>query len=136
VTARSIVLALCMATTLVACGSRAQARPAAQRFDRTQLTRDELATRRTENMYTVVSSLRPNWIVTPMGASGIGSTAATAPVKVFLDGREHGGVEVLRSLGAEAVESARYYGTTEAQNKFGFRVESPVIALVSRGRDP
>ena len=130
----TLLVASLVALAQSACAPRARSSTAEQRFDRSLLTREELATRRTDNMYIVISALRPNWIVTPMGASGVGSTAATAAVRVFLDGREYGGVEVLRSMGAETVETARYYSTTQAQSKFGFRVESPVIELVTRGR--
>ena len=122
--------------TLSACGSSSRARPAQQSFDRSVLTRAELATRGSNNMHTVVSSLRPNWIVTPLGAAGVGSTAATAPTTVYLDGRELGGVEFLRTLGAESVELARFYSTTQAQSKFGLRSASPVIEIISRGRTP
>ena len=121
---------------MTACGSGPRTRPVQQSFDRNQLTRAELATRRADNMYTVVNSLRPNWIVTPLGASGVGSTAATAPTTVYLDGRELGGVEFLRSITAETIEHARFYSTTQAQSKFGLRSASPVIELISRGRTP
>src|SRR5262245_22595070 len=91
-----------------ACSSGPKSRPVQQSFDRSRLSRDELATRKSDNMHTVVSSLRPNWIVTPLGAAGVGSTAATAPTTIYLDGRELGGVEFLRTIGAESVETARF----------------------------
>ena len=127
---------LAAALVLPACGQTSRTRPQQQSFDRNRLTREELATRRTENMYTVVNSLRANWIVTPLGASGVGSTAATAPTTVYLDGRELGGVDFLRSVPAESIELARFFSMTQAQAKFGMRSASPVIELISRGRTP
>ncbi len=100
-------------------------------YDRNYLARAELATRSTDNMFSLVRSLRPNWLATPMGGAGI-STPGSAPVTVYLDGREFGPAEMLKSISSEAVEYARYYSTTEAQSKYGLRVVSPVIDITTR----
>ena len=128
---KSLISGAVLLLTL-ACGS---ARRSNVVYDRNQLSRAELASRPSDNMHNVISSLRRNWLVTPMGAAGIGNTAATAAVVIFVDGTELGGVEVLRSMSSASVESARYYSMTEAQSKFGFRAESPVIEIVSRKPD-
>src|SRR5687767_5769072 len=125
---KNIVLGAVM---LLALGCGSTRRPVGN-LDRDLLTRAELATRASDNMHQVVSALRRNWLITPMGAAGIGNTAATKPVVIFIDGSELGGAEMLRSMSSSSVESARYYSMTEAQSKFGFRVESPVIELISR----
>ena len=111
------------------CASAKRSTPA---YDRNELSRAELATRSNDNMQSVIGALRRNWLVTPMGASGVGNTAATAPVSVWVDGSMLGGSEVLRSMSSASVERARYYSMIEAQSKFGFRVESPVIEIISR----
>jgi len=112
-----------------ACGPRP--RTASPVYERDRLSRAELATRPADNMRAIVRALRPNWLLTPAGASGI-SSPATAPVKVFVDGNEFGGADMLSSLPSSSVESARYYSTTEAQSKYGLRVSSPVIEIVTR----
>lgn len=129
---KSLLSVVLLALT-VACGSAR--RPGTTNIDRDLLTRAELATRASDNMHQVISSLRRNWLITPMGAAGIGNTPATKPVTVWVDGSELGGAEMLRAMSSASVESARYYSMTEAQSKFGFRVESPVIEIISRKPD-
>ena len=124
------LLPIALLVALAACGPRS-AQTAAPVYDRVALPRAELATRPGDNMFAIVRALRPNWLVTPMGASGI-SNPASAPVKVFVDGNEFGEADMLKSIASNSVESARYYTTTEAQSKYGLRVSSPVIAIVTR----
>jgi len=124
----ALVAAVLLATA--ACASSGKAKPRST-YDRNRLTREELATRAADNMHAVISAMRPNWLLTPMGASGIGATAATAPVTIIVDGQLYGGADFLKTVAASSVDRARYYGTTEAQSKFGFRVESPVIEIVT-----
>lgn len=126
----SRLLMVLLVVTASACGQAAQ-RSGRAAYDRTFLPRAELATRPTENMHNLVRALRPNWLVTPMGGAGVASPGS-APVTVFLDRKEFGGAEMLKSISAEAVEEARYFSTTEAQSRFGLRVASPVIAITSR----
>lgn len=64
--------------------------------------------------------------------SPVSNTSATNPVSVWVDGQLYGGAEMLKSLGSDVVESARYYTATEAQNKYGMRASSPIIDLVTR----
>lgn len=119
-----------------ACAPVSSSNPPSVAYDRNSLSRTELAARANDHMYTVISGLRPNWITTPMGASGVGNTSATAAVMIYIDGREYGDVDQLKSISAETVEIARYYSATAAQSKFGLRAASPVIEITSRGRTP
>lgn len=113
-----------------ACGPTTQRAPRPI-YDRNYLPRAELATRSTDNMYSLVSSLRPNWLQTPLRAAGVTSPAA-GPVTVWVDGKEFGPADMMKSISSDAVEYARYYSTTEAQSKYGLRVISPVIDITSR----
>jgi hypothetical protein len=108
----------------------------ARGFDRKLITREEIAQRSYDNMYSVVSSLRSDWLRPPLSGSGIASRSATAPITIYLDGRRIGDLEVLKTFSGESVERARYFIATEAQSRFGTAVSSPVIELTSRGRSP
>ena len=127
------ILAVALLTWTAACGTGP--RTASPVYERDRLSRAELATRPADNMQAIVRAMRPNWLMTPAGASGI-SSPATAPVKLFVDGNEFGGQEMLSSIPGSSVESARYYSTTEAQSKYGLRVASPVIEIISRKPSP
>jgi hypothetical protein len=123
------LFAVGLLTWAAACG--AGPRNAAPVYERDRLTRAELATRPADNMQAVLRAMRPNWLLTPAGASGIAS-AASNPVRLWVDGNEFGGAEMLSSLPSSSVESARYLTTTQAQSKYGLRVASPVIEITSR----
>ena len=123
------ILAVGLLVWAAACGTRP--RNAAPVYERDRLTRAELATRPADNMQAIVRAMRPNWLMTPAGASGI-SSPATAPVQLFVDGNAYGGAEMLSSLPGGSVESARYLTTTQAQSRYGLRVASPVIEIVTR----
>jgi hypothetical protein len=127
------ILAVVLLTWAAACGTGP--RHASPVYERDRLSRAELATRPADNMQAIVRAMRPNWLMTPAGASGI-SSPATAPVKLFVDGNEFGGAEMLSSIPGSSVESARYFSTTEAQSKYGLRVASPVIEIISRKPTP
>jgi hypothetical protein len=127
------VCALVVATG--ACGPHAQTSPPARRSDRNLITREEIAQRSFDNMHSVVSSLRSDWLRRPLSGSSVGATSA-APATIFLDGRLIGDLDILKSFSAESVERVRYYTVTEAQNRFGMTATTPVIELISRGRTP
>ena len=130
---RSSMLALVMA--IVACAPRATSSSPSRSQDRSVITREEIAQRSFENIYSVVASLRSDWLRPPLGGTGFAARSATAPPTVYVDGRHFGALELLKTFSAESVERIRYYSATDAQNRFGTAVESPVIEVVSRGRD-
>ena len=121
---------------LAACSPKTETSALPQRYDRSLITREEIARRSYDNMHNIVSSLRPDWLRPPLSGSGVAGRSATAPPTVYLDGRLLGSLDVLKSFSAESVERARYLVATEAQNRFGTQVETPVIELISRGRSP
>lgn len=129
---KRIVLAALLAVAS-ACSSTQQggATTAKPSYDRNFLSRAELATRSTDNMHNLVRALRPNWMSAGLSGAHVSNTGSGA-VAVWMDGKEFGDVDALKSISAEAVEEARYLSLTEAQNRFGLRVTSPVISITSR----
>lgn len=120
------VLLLASVTACASTGGRTS-------YDRDRITREELEERSYANLYDVVSALRPNWLRTAMGAGG--GTSASTPL-VYVDGRRLGDTGELRSVSAQAVQSARYLSATEAQNRYGMAEARPVIDVTTRGRSP
>ena len=101
----------------------------ASSYDRTQLSRAELAQHPTSNLYDIVSNLRPTWLRSSAGA--IGRAATTAPL-VYVDGRPAGDAEALRSISPQSIELVRYLSASEAQGKFSMNEARPVLELRTR----
>lgn len=114
-------------TTAGASGDRAAS------YDRELLTRAELETRSGSNMLDVVSTMRSAWLIAT--TSSIGRESASGPA-VYMDGRRIGEAAELRSVAAQAVESARFLSASRAQSKYGLAEARPVIELIGRGRKP
>jgi hypothetical protein len=103
-------------------------------YSRDVITREELAVHSFANMYDVVSSLRPQWIRGPLANAGMGTNSVSSTPTIYLDGRELGELEMLKSLSAETGQRLQYYSPTAAQSKFGTRYARPVIEVTTRGR--
>jgi hypothetical protein len=98
-----------IATLLVlasACATKAGSTASKPAYDRNFLSRAELATRPTDNMHNLVRALRPNWLGTALSGAHVSNTG-TGAVMIYLDGKEFGDVDVLKSVSAESVEEAR-----------------------------
>ncbi len=121
---RSLFGVLLLALT-AACATGGARSPA---YDRDRISREELDERSYANLYDIVSSVRSNWLRAPMGSQ------SSTPL-VYVDGRRMGGVEMLRSISAQAADQVRYLTATEAQSRYGMSEARPVIEVVSRGRD-
>ena len=131
---RGIPLVFALMVSLAGCASTSAGPERTRNFDRSVLTRDDLARRPAENMYTIVSSMRSDWLRPALSGSGVAERTASAPPTVYVDGRLFGSLDLLKSFSPESVDHVRYYSATAAQNRFGTAVASPVIELVSRGR--
>lgn len=99
------------------------------------ISREELAAHPASNMRDVINSLRPDWIHGPRTGSGLGGSASSVP-SVYLDGRPLGDIDVLRSVGPQTVERACYHTLSSAQSRFGSSVRTPLVDIVSLGRNP
>src|SRR5687767_1041948 len=64
---------------LSACAASQGASTTTRRTDRSVITREEIAQRSFDNMHSVVTSLRSEWLRPSLAGSGVGSTSATAP---------------------------------------------------------
>ncbi len=95
-------------------------------YDRDLLSAEEMGPRATADMYDAILAHRPFWL-RPAG----GGRGATAPV-IYLDGRRVGSAEVLKQIRAPAVERARYYTLSQAQNRFGKIAVAPAIDITMK----
>ena len=74
------------------------------------------------NAYDVVQSLRPRWLRTRDDVGVLGQARGDMQltrIHVYMDDREVGDLEFLRSIPAEHVFTLRYVSTNEAGSRFG-----------------
>ena len=81
--------------------------------------------------YDAVSTLRPRWLEAPHEMTqmpSMGRDAQVAEVHVYVDGRDLGRVDYLKTIPIERVGEIRWLSTNEAGASFG-PSEGPVIAV-------
>lgn len=86
------------------------------------------------NLFDAVNALRQHWLrpgnVSNIPASGATNAGTAQQTVVFLDGQQYGGLDALRQITLNTVQSARFLTAPEAQNRYGARVQGPVIDVV------
>jgi len=82
--------------------------------------------------YDAVSALRPRWLEAPhemtQAPSGDRAAGKVAEVHVYVDGRDLGRVDYLKTIPIDRVGEIRWLSTNEAGASFG-PSEGPVIAV-------
>ena len=127
--ARSHVLALLFAVSMLAACATRPPTDRGVRFDSSELSREELT--RYTTVGDAVRALRSVWLQqrTPVRLSSAGSTN---PVWVYRDGTRVGGPEVLRNLSTSEVAEVRYFDAVQASQRWGINHENGVIHVTSR----
>ena len=109
------------AMALVASAAPAQTKP---KSSSTLITQDEIERARPSvgNAFDVVRLLRPRWlgraremVLMPQP----GSDARMAEIHVYMDERDKGDIEFLRTIPAELIYSLKYMSMTEVGARFG-----------------
>ncbi len=109
------------AMALVASAAPAQSKP---KSSSTLITQDEIERARPSvgNAFDVVRLLRPRWlgraremVLMPQP----GSDARMAEIHVYMDERDKGDIEFLRTIPAELIYSLKYMSMTEVGARFG-----------------
>ena len=116
------LLPLCV-MTLVVSAVAAQSKP---KSSSTLITEEEVAGARPNvgNAYDVVQLLRPRWLriremVQLPGNATSGGDPQMAEVHVYIDDRDKGDVEFLKTIPAELIESLKFMSMTELGARFG-----------------
>ena len=99
--------------------------------DRSVLTRTEIASATgAANMYDVIARLRHEYLVSR------GRTSLTLKTEqyamVFLNEQEYGTIESLRTIHPDMVEEVRYFNSTTAPTRFGYKYGTGVIQVRTR----
>jgi hypothetical protein len=118
------LLPLC-ALALVASAAAAQS---THKSSSTLITEDEIERARPNvgNAFDVVQLLRPRWLARPRdmvllpgSASGQSTDPQMAQIHVYLEDRDKGDAEFLKTIPAELVYSLKYMSMTEVGARFG-----------------
>lgn len=113
----------------IACASSAGPRATSgPRSDSRTLVAADLEAATQTNLYDLIAAHRGRWLdARTTGFSGRGSG-----LRVFMDGRDIGGVEALRTQSPDGIAYLRYYTPSEATARFNVQNIAAVIEIVSK----
>jgi hypothetical protein len=126
----SRLLTLVLSLALIGCAAH-QAEDGVQRPTRQPnfLSQEDVRNAHQNNLYDVVATLRPNWLI-QRGQISFADPGA-GQVIVYLNDVRAGGAEFLRQISVLDVVSLRYLNATEASARFGLQ-QSGGAAIIIR----
>ena len=113
------------AMALVASAAVAQSKPQSKpKGNSTLITQEEIENARPNvgNGFDVVQLLRPRWLGRAreiLTLPGPGADVRMSEVHVYIDDRDRGDVEFLKTIPAELIYSLKFMSTTEVGARFG-----------------
>ena len=113
------------AMALVASAAVAQSKPQSKpKGNSTLITQEEIENARPNvgNAFDVVQLLRPRWLGRArevLTLPGPGTDARMSEVHIYVEDRDRGDVEFLKTIPAELVYSLKFMSTTEVGARFG-----------------
>ena len=112
----------------VACASSTQGPRSSGRRDARILGAEEIRTSSASNMYDVIRSQRPEWLI----KRGQTSINLEGDIVVYVDNVALGGPESLKSIDVQSVQSARFLNASEAQMRYGVGHMHGAIVVITR----
>jgi|SRR5687767_1651072 hypothetical protein len=124
---RLVTLSMLLFVT-AACASSSSGTRTAGRRDARLLSAEEIRASSASNMYDVIRSQRPEWLI----KRGQTSINMEGDIVVYVDHVALGGPESLRSIDVQSVQSARFLNASEAQMRYGVGHMHGAIVVVTR----
>jgi hypothetical protein len=124
---RLVTLAVLLFVT-AACASSGPGARTAGRRDTRVLSAEEIRGASASNMYDVIRSHRPEWLI----KRGQTSINMEGDIVIYVDNVALGGPESLRSIDVQSVQSARFLSASEAQMRYGVGHMHGAIVVVTR----
>ena len=112
----------------VACASSTQGPRSSGRRDARILGAEEIRTSSASNLYDVIRSQRPEWLI----KRGQTSINLEGDIIVYVDNVALGGPESLKSIDVLSVQSARFLNASEAQMRYGVGHMHGAIVVITR----
>jgi len=127
------LLPLCV-VVLVASPAAGQSKP---KSSSTLITEEEIDHARPNvgNAFDVVQLLRPRWLGRArevLTLPGLGTDARMSEVHVYLEDRDRGDVEFLKTIPAELIYSLKFMSTTEVGARFGPSSGPGIVVTLKR----
>ena len=123
---RALFLVTLASTAVSACAS-ANKQTTSQPSSRNRLTREQLASANTANLYDAISKVRPEWL-SSRGPTSVTNSTPTS-VDVFMSGSMLGKAESLKEIGVIDVTEVRYWDAASASARFGMGHPRGVIEV-------
>ena len=111
-----------------ACASSTQGPRTSGRRDARVLGAQEIRTSSASNLYDVIRSQRPEWLI----KRGQTSINLEGDIVVYVDNVALGGPESLKSIDVQSVQSARFLNASEAQMRYGVGHMHGAIVVITR----
>ena len=124
---RLVTFTLLLVVT-AACASSSPGARTAGRRDARVLSAEEIRASSASNMYDVIRSHRPEWLI----KRGQTSINMEGDIVVYVDNVALGGPEALKSIDVQSVQSARFLNASEAQMRYGVGHMHGAIVVVTR----
>jgi hypothetical protein len=125
---RSSRLAVLLFVTAACASSPAQGPRTSGRRDARLLSAEEIRMSSGSNLYDVIRSYRPEWLV----KRGQTSINLEGDIVVYVDNVALGGPESLKSIDVQSVQSARFLTASEAQMRYGVGHMHGAIVVTTR----
>jgi hypothetical protein len=124
---RLAVLALLLLFTAACASTSAQRRTTGRRDART-LSAEEIRLSSASNLYDVIRSYRPEWLI----KRGQTSINYEGDIVVYVDNVALGGPELLKSIDVQSVQVVRFLNASEAQMRYGVGHMHGAIVVTTR----
>jgi hypothetical protein len=113
---------------VAACASSGTQRRTSARRDTRSLSAEEIRTSSASNLYDVIRSHRPEWLI----KRGQTSINLEGDIVVYVDNVALGGPESLKSIDVQSVQFVRFLSASEAQMRFGVGHMHGAIVVTTR----
>jgi len=122
---RKCFLSVLLLIMTAACGSSGSG---GSGIDANLITREEIDEQGPTNAYNIIEALRPVWLQ----KRGPTSFYNEGEIRVYLDNSSLGGIETLRGLHTDNIESISFLDERRASYRFGPNHEQGVILIMTR----
>ena len=120
---------------LCGCASGGGSGGSGVRRDPNLITQEELQTQPSGTAYDAVQRLRPNWLRMRSSAMVGGTGTANLP-RVFVDERDFGNMDSLRSFNLDSVSEISFLSATDATTRYGTGYAGGIIHVRLKRRAP
>jgi hypothetical protein len=110
------------------CASSSQGGRTSGRRDARQLSSEEIRTTSASNLYDVIRSQRPEWLI----KRGQTSINLEGDIVVYVDNVALGGPESLKCIDVHRVQNVRFLSASEAQMRYGVGHMHGAIVVTTR----